>query len=210
MNFNIQEIAIHEHLLLKEPKTFFTSDCHFLHKRIVDITDRPVTIEDHDQWLINQINSVVDVDDTVYHLGDFCFGKTNDIKKLLSQLNGKWIFIVGNHDNKNSLNEACKNTQHKVVGTYYEIKLENKTIVLCHYPFRTWNKSHYGSLNLHGHCHGNSTKRNFKYKFLNDLAKRFKFDHRKANKNQMDVGIDATGTFKPIEIKEIIHRMKNN
>lgn len=153
---------------------------------------------------------MVKQNDTVYHLGDFVFGKQIEIEKILSKLNGKWIFVLGNHDNKNALFEACKGTKHKVVGTYYELKHNGKTLVLCHYPFRTWNKSHYGSLNIHGHAHGTSTKRNFKYKFLNNLAKRLKIDHRKPYKNQMDVGIDAVGNFQPIEINEILKRLENN
>lgn len=36
----------------------------------------------------------------------------------------------------------------------YEWLDENLQICLCHYPLVTWPSKHYGSLMVHGHCHG--------------------------------------------------------
>ena len=37
---------------------------------------------------------------------------------------------------------------------YAELTVEGTALVLCHYPFRTWNKMGRGVVNLHGHSHG--------------------------------------------------------
>ena len=60
-----------------ESGVFFTSDTHFGHENILKFCNRPFSsIEDHDLALINNWNSVIGNDDTVFHLGDFCFGNT--------------------------------------------------------------------------------------------------------------------------------------
>ena len=35
-----------------------------------------------------------------------------------------------------------------------EITADGVSLVLCHYPFRSWRGMAKGWLNLHGHCHG--------------------------------------------------------
>ena len=51
--------------------------------------------------LINNWNSVVDEDSTVFHLGDFAWGGFNKWKEIRDMLNGHIVLIKGNHDWKN-------------------------------------------------------------------------------------------------------------
>lgn len=77
---------------------FFTSDTHFGHKHILEFCKRPFSsIEEHDEQLIANWNSVVGVDDTIFHLGDFAFGGYPFWKKIVEQLNGHIILVIGNH-----------------------------------------------------------------------------------------------------------------
>ena len=65
------------------------------------------------QSLIRNHNARVKPGDTVFFLGDFCFrnspggkegeGETNKAEHYLSKLNGRFVFVRGNHDNNNSL-----------------------------------------------------------------------------------------------------------
>ena len=85
-----------------ESGVFFTSDTHFNHEAILRFCDRPFTsIQEHDKVLIDNWNSVVGPEDTVFHLGDFCFGGFPKWKEIREQLNGHIILIVGNHDDRN-------------------------------------------------------------------------------------------------------------
>lgn len=83
--------------------TFLTSDLHFGHRNILHIgKGRPFkTIEEHDQVLIDNWNSVVASGDLVYVLGDFSIETSIDkIREPLRKLNGQKILILGNHDRK--------------------------------------------------------------------------------------------------------------
>jgi calcineurin-like phosphoesterase family protein len=40
------------------------------------------------------------------------------------------------------------------VQHYAELTLEGRLVILCHFPFRTWNKMGKKSIDLHGHSHG--------------------------------------------------------
>ena len=80
---------------------FFTSDLHFGHKNLLKFTKpRPfTTIEEHDQTIIDNWNSVVNQDDTVYVLGDIAMGMDPDkLEDYLKKLNGHKRLILGNHD----------------------------------------------------------------------------------------------------------------
>lgn len=123
---------------------YFTADTHFGHRNIIKYCERPFeNVEQMNKALIDNWNARVTNDDTVYFLGDFCFGSPAD---YVPRLNGSIVFIKGNHD-------------HKIDAPYlFPLRAvwggEKKLIVLCHYAMRSWERSHYGSWHLFGHHHG--------------------------------------------------------
>ena len=137
--------------------TWFTSDLHFRHKKIVEYTKRgqETTQENHDSWLIDLWNSQVKAGELVWHTGDFCFSRdVDEIEDILRKLNGVKHFIKGNHDDRKILTELKKRNAISWWGDYKEIKLGKQTAVLFHFPMAIWHKQHYGSIHLHGHSHG--------------------------------------------------------
>lgn len=79
--------------------TWFTSDSHFGHSAILEFEKeaRPfATVEEMNEVMIQRWNEVVNPKDTVYHLGDFCFGRHN--LPIADRLNGTKRLIMGNHD----------------------------------------------------------------------------------------------------------------
>lgn len=140
-------------------KTFFTADTHFGHKNILKYSNRPFSsIEDHDETLMTQWNSVVQPNDSIYHLGDFAFcNKVQRVEKYLSQLNGKKYFIFGSHDKiMHAYKKFYPIDSHKInfLGRLVDIKIEDINITLCHYAMLRWPRSHYGTWHLFGHSHG--------------------------------------------------------
>lgn len=137
--------------------TWFTSDLHFNHKRITELTNRGkfTDADGHTDWLINLWNSQVDRKDTVWHLGDFNFSsRFEDWAGILRKLNGNINLIKGNHDDTKLMKSAQLSGLVNSVQDYKEIKIEGATLVLFHFPIQSWNKQGYGSIHLHGHCHG--------------------------------------------------------
>lgn len=93
--------------------TWFTSDTHFWHGNIIKYCNRPwhksvdaeglpvvdgADVQQMNEDLIARWNAVVGKDDIVWHLGDFCFGKKENVADVLSRLNGNVNLIMGNHD----------------------------------------------------------------------------------------------------------------
>lgn len=146
----------------------FTSDTHFGHKNIVlgvtnwpeDIRERSCrkfeTIEEMDEVLLERINETVKPGDTLYHLGDWSFGDFENILKYRRRINCRNVhLILGNHDHHIERNRAGIRGAFSSVTPYLEISFNKEHIIMCHYPFKTWNRGHHGSWMLHGHCHGN-------------------------------------------------------
>jgi calcineurin-like phosphoesterase family protein len=163
--------------------TWFTSDLHLGHANLLKNGYRPFKdIEDMDSTLINNWNKKVAPDDTVFCLGDLTLQtKPAVVKDYIYSLNGFIILIKGNHDKWTK--KWANNSDSKVnIFDYYEIKYNTQFYVLSHYPFQTWNKSHYGSIHLHGHCHGSLGKI--------------------SAPNRLDVGVDCHN-YAPINIFDI-------
>ena len=77
---------------------WFTSDLHFGHQNIIKFCNRPwKTVEEMNEGLIANWNSVVKDDDIVFDLGDFAFAPNSKWKEILSRLNGIHYLILGNH-----------------------------------------------------------------------------------------------------------------
>ena len=132
-------------------ETFFISDTHFGHKNIINYSaewrnrdGKPFrTIEEHDEYLVEQWNKTVTKDDKVYHLGDFCFGKRNI--QYAGRLNGKKTLIQGNHDSYKAVNYL----EHfdDVRGAQ---QFDN--CILTHVPVHVGQLDRF-IMNIHGHLH---------------------------------------------------------
>jgi len=135
----------------------FTSDLHFLHKNIVSFTNRgkDTSQENHTEWLIELWNKQVKKSDSVYILGDVCFGtKYEQYTEIFNALNGGVFIIKGNHDRSKMLNSLKEDNLIQNWYEYKEIKIKDNSVCLFHYPISSWHKQGYGSWMLHGHCHG--------------------------------------------------------
>lgn len=134
--------------------TWFTSDTHYGHKNIIEYCNRPYdSVEHMNESLVAAHNNVVKETDTVYFLGDFCFG---GYQSIVEQLNGKKILILGNHDQKiiSSKSDWISEKRFSQIVDYKEIKVSGQKICLFHFGMRVWNGSHKGAWHLYGHSHG--------------------------------------------------------
>lgn len=131
---------------------WFSSDHHFGHKKILEYSNRPFSsIEEHDETLIRNHNSVVGKNDIVIFAGDFTLWKNvkGIYEKYINRLNGKHIFLRGSHDywlNGKPNDQIWEKNIYVDKKRYY--------FVVCHYAMHTWARSHYGSYHLFGHSHG--------------------------------------------------------
>ena len=159
---------------------FFTADTHFGDHRTINIQHRPFAdTATMDATLIARWNARVAPDDTVWHLGDVA-RRAGDVAGLLDRLHGSKHLLVGNNDPDGTRVAAGWAS----VGDYAELSLDGHALVLCHYPFRSWNGQHRRAINLHGHSHGR----------LKPLPRQF------------DVGVDARG-FAPVTLAELLAPM---
>ena len=162
---------------------WFTADTHFGHRRMVESREF-VSADEMDEAMIKSWNSVVNPQDLVYHLGDFSFRKKEETLMILKRLNGKIHLVKGNHDK--IIKNVEVSTKFVWVKDYFNLKVNKEKIILCHFPFETWDKSHYGSWHLHGHSHGSLiTTRDIK---------------------RFDVGVD-TNNLIPYHLEEITEIM---
>lgn len=132
---------------------WFTSDHHFGHARVIEYSKRPFKdAVEMGEVFIQNWNAKVQPGDSVYYLGDFAFLRPDAVPDLVKRLRGQIHLVRGNHDR--FLKDKRREFGFAWVGEYKEIKIGEQKIVLCHYPFLTWNQRHHGSWSLHGHSHG--------------------------------------------------------
>ena len=139
---------------------WFTSDLHFGHKNIIKFCNRPwENPTQMEKGLIDNWNKTVKSEDVVFVLGDtFWFNDSQHIKKVLSKLNGKNIFMIpGNHDEFESYYRVddpriilC---QDVVCVWISEPNRPKREIWLSHYPMMTWPHRENGAWQLFGHIH---------------------------------------------------------
>jgi len=78
---------------------FFTSDWHVGHQNILAFDNRPFKDLDHmHRVLINNYNSTVCPEDVCYFVGDMGLCNSETLGKVISELNGTKVLVLGNHD----------------------------------------------------------------------------------------------------------------
>lgn len=157
---------------------FFTADWHLNHANIIKYCNRPFlskeesdllvlakngsiplksikigqdSVQKMNSAIIEATNNVVDANDNLVILGDFCWSSTprNILKEIRDSINCKNLYLIwGNHDNRQTFKPFFKSTQDQ-----YLFHIEGQQVFTSHYPCRTWPHSSYGSWMLYGHVH---------------------------------------------------------
>jgi calcineurin-like phosphoesterase family protein len=158
---------------------FFTADTHFGHGGALGLFRRPfASVHDMDEAMVQRWNESVGPADEVWHLGDFAVRRSvAEMARILAALRGKVHLIAGNNDGPDTVALGGFASVH----LYVELEMAGVNLVLCHYPFRSWNRMARGAVNLHGHSHG----------------------RLKRVPRQLDVGVDVWD-FRPIPLEKVL------
>lgn len=167
-------------------KIYFTSDLHFCHDKPFLYEPRGFSsIEEMNETIIKNFNSIIDDNDDLYILGDLILKDTNKGLEYLNRLNGRLHIILGNHDSQTRID--LYQTQDKIEDIQYAYLLKYKkyNFYLSHYPTCMGNYDLQMSKTwcLHGHTHSQEK--------FSEIAKNY------------NVALDAHNCF-PIEIEDIL------
>jgi calcineurin-like phosphoesterase family protein len=104
------------------------------------------SIEEHDEHIIAQWNSVVNKRDVTYILGDMTMEKSSPYP-LLDRLNGLKHVVLGNHDRRQDVPHLLQYVES--VGGM----IQYKGIILTHCPIHPSELEYRFNKNIHGHIH---------------------------------------------------------
>ena len=162
---------------------FFSSDSHWGHNNVVRFCSRPFESVHHmDLQMIQRWNEIVKPNDEVYYLGDLTLSTNKTyVGDILNSLKGKIHFIKGNHDA--FLKKRHYDSRFETIRDYHELNINNRKIILCHYPILSWRNQSHGSWHLQGHSHSNMNEKN------KDLLR-------------LDIGVDNFNYY-PVSLEEV-------
>lgn len=160
---------------------WFTSDLHLGHENIISFCDRPYSsLEEMNDALIDNWNSVVDPDDRVWVLGDLAMGQLRHTVPLLGRAHGTKILVAGNHDsvwegNRTNRNATIREERLELYTRVFDsvvspnrdkvipYRLGARNVLLSHFPYETdwqgradldeFKYEDEGDWLLHGHVH---------------------------------------------------------
>lgn len=189
---------------------YFTSDWHIGHDNVIKYSKRPFKDCDHmHRVLINNYNATVGINDICYFLGDVGLAKGELVEKVIKQLNGTKILVMGNHDKKGR--QFWFKCGFVAVQNVAAISVAKELVTMTHCPLRgvyredttgmrgaepgeNWHKENkhqlfsipnFGQYHVHGHCHApNSGKSEVK------LGR------------QWDIGVDGN-KYTPVSLSQI-------
>lgn len=158
---------------------YYIADCHFGHKNILRFDGRPFAdLYQMEEVMTMLWNAAVRKDDTVYILGDFCWGKADEWLRLVKQLNGRKVLIEGNHDLGKypaALKNQFADIKDKLEITDHDKAGVARKVILSHYPEMFYkhscNEKYYM---LCGHVHATAE---------NDFLEKWTRELREARRN---------------------------
>jgi calcineurin-like phosphoesterase family protein len=128
---------------------YILSDLHLGHENIIDYCDRPFdSVQEMDKILIDNWNRTVDANDIVFFLGDLGhFANEAQLRDWLDKLNGRIVFIEGNHDHPDEYVDSLNTHQ------YYILSQGGLELCCTHRPANA--PSFWDGWIIHGHHHNN-------------------------------------------------------
>jgi len=125
--------------------TWYSSDQHFDHERIVELCHRPfATVQEMNDALVYNWNSLVKPTDVVVVLGDVAIGRKG--LEQVRRLNGRKILVPGNHDSCWSYHKRWRRETERFVevgfsvvwngGYVHDWPLGDLRVNLAHLPYR--------------------------------------------------------------------------
>lgn len=137
---------------------YYIADLHLGHKNVLNFDHRPFCdIQEMEDVIVMNWNDAVKKNDTVHILGDFCWGKSDEWRRILRRLNGLKVLIEGNHDL--GTYPAELKSMFADIKPYKEISDNGRKVILSHYPILFYKHSNNPNYYmLCGHVH--TTKEN--------------------------------------------------
>jgi calcineurin-like phosphoesterase family protein len=138
---------------------FLSSDLHFFHDRDFIYKSRNFSsVDEMNKKIVENWNSLVQENDTVYILGDCVLGgkdfDSNLGLDLLRSLNGQKYLAIGNHDTDNKIKLYKENNIFQDIQFGYRLRYKKISYLLTHYPTICGNGESASRVwNLHGHTH---------------------------------------------------------
>ncbi len=179
---------------------YLISDMHYFHKNILNFESNTRghfnSVDEMNEELTLQWNSVVSPDDIVYCLGDISINKKYEyLVTVLSRLNGKIIVIQGNHDNTDDMKKLLRDGHiEELHPVGIRLKRRKQTMWLTHYPMEIGARKNKWS--IHGHIHSEPSQ----------------------YENQINVGVDSSFMLdtmglqfgQPVALDAVVEYMVNN
>lgn len=220
--------------LEKGQQVYFTSDTHYGHELIMENMKgkrnprKFNSVEEMNTRLAFNINSIVDADDILFHLGDWSFGGIENIWEFRKQINCKNIHIItGNHDHHIERNHVLPNVVENIGGDLVDLNSLNLTAEIIEVKaqdlFSSVNK--YLEVELVEQMGKNKKAKRDRFVLFhypiasfNNLGRGMMHLHghiHTSTKNRvgkgrmLDVGVDGSLGFKPLSLREVNYLLEN-
>lgn len=146
---------------------YYIADCHFGHDRTRILDNRGFSsVDQMDKEMVYIWNNIVrKKKDEVVILGDLSVLKGEEVNHLLKQLNGRKYLVTGNHDMRFLHDKKFDVSLFEWIKPYAELRDNNRTVVLSHYPVICYNGQYKGNKTymLYGHVHNTADYQNVKH-----------------------------------------------
>ncbi len=176
---------------------YFASDHHMGHANILKFTTSDGkalrtfdSVDDMNEFIIKQHNSIVKPNDSVYFLGDFVINRR--YLYLASRFNGKKTLIMGNHD--------IFDYDDYIKAGFKNLAAFRKfdKFACTHIPVHEDSLGRWG-VNVHGHTHSNKVM-----KMHNGIRT------RAADPRYISVCMEQLDNYRPISEDELNDKIKNS
>lgn len=151
-------------------KVFFHSDWHFNHAFVAETRGYSSAAE-HDEALIERINSRVTKRDHVFVLGDVFMGSVRAGLAQVQRVNGIKHLVLGNHDPGHPMHRKSIPHTRRFLDVFESVSLHEqirlpggRKVLLSHFPYEgdhaeredrytQWRLRDEGDWLIHGHVH---------------------------------------------------------